>query len=496
MSYIVRQRIKGQIYLYEATAYWDSTSQKAKQKRHYLGKEGKDGRPLKPREVFRLRSVKTLGTPHVLNVFAERCGLTAEFAAIFGERHRDILNLLFFKILTGEPYYLFRHWAEGVELFGGEPLSSQEISRLTRWLGQEEELHAQFFRHWCQRHHKTGVLIFDITSISSYAKLNDWLAWGYNRDGEQLPQINLGAIISQDLGLPLAYTLYQGSIPDVVTLKNVVTLTRSFGFKSFLYVLDRGFYSAANVQNLVAQELDFIIPFPFSTKQATTLVAQTKEQLEKASNAFRFGDSLMYHYCTTATIEKLTLHAHVLLSVERQKLELASLMFKLEEIETRGSRLKSKKAIEEFFEQHAASYRKFFTLNKSHLIRNEASLATAISHFGKMILLTTKPNLTKYQILEHYSKRDLAEKYFTQMKTELGDHRLRVSEHATFSGRLFLTYLALILRTFLASSVQKSKDLKHYSIPEIFSQLNLIRRVSGTSEAYITEISKLISENG
>ena len=441
--------------------------------------------------MFRLRSVKTLGAPHVLNVFAERCGLTAELASIFGDRHRDILNLIFFKILTGDPYYLFRHWAEGVELFGGAPLSSQEISRLTRWLGQEEELHTQFFRHWCQRHHKTGVLIFDITSISSYAKLNDWLAWGYNRDGEQLPQINVGAIISQDLGLPLAYTLYQGSIPDVVTLKNVVTLTRSFGFKSFLYVLDRGFYSAANVRNLVAQELDFIVPLPFSTKQATTLVDQTKDQLEKASNAFRFGDRLMYHHCTTATIDKLTLHAHVLLSVERQKLELASFMFKLEEIETRCRLLKSKKTIEEFFEQHAASYRKFFTLNKVQLSRNEAPIATAIAHFGKMILLTTKPDLTKYEILEHYSKRDIVEKYFAQMKTELGDHRLRVSERATFSGRLFLTYLALILRTFLASSVQKSKDLKNYSLPEIFAQLNLIRIVSGNSDAYITEIAKL-----
>lgn len=470
---------------------WDSATKKPKQKRRYLGKEGKDGKPVAPRQVFQLKSVRALGATHVLNVLSERSGLTTELADIFGKSHRDILNLIFFKVITGEPYYLFRHWSEGAELFGGAPQSSQDISRLTNWLGKEEELRAQFFRNWCLRHKNTGVLIFDITSISSYSKLNDWLAWGYNRDGEQLPQINLGAIISQDLGLPLAYSLYQGSIPDVVTLKNVVMFTRSLGLTSFLYVLDRGFYSAANLSDLVAQKLDFIVPLPFSTKQANKLVEQTQAQLEKASNAFRFGDGLMYHICTTAQVDNLKFHAHVLLSMERQKLELASFMFKLEEIEVRVSSLKSTSAIEEFFEQHAASYRKFFSLSEHQLTRDDSTIATEVNRFGKMILLTTKPNLTKYQILEHYSKRDLAEKYFEQMKTELGDNRLRVSDYSTFSGRLFLTYLALILRTFLASSVQKSNELKNYSIPEILAQLRLIRIVSGNSTSYITEISKL-----
>lgn len=412
-------------------------------------------------------------------------------AKIFDERHRDILNLIFFKVTTGEPYYLFRHWSEVAELFGGAPQSSQDISRLTSWLGTDDELQKRFFSNWCLRHRETGVLIFDITSISSYSKLNDWLAWGYNRDSEQLPQINLGAIISQNLGLPLAYSIYQGSIPDVVTLKNVVTFTRSLGLSSFLYVLDRGFYSAANLRDLAAQKLNFIIPLPFSTKQANKLIAQTQDKLDKASNAFRFGDGLMYHLCTTAEIDDLKFHAHVLLSVERLKLELASFMFKLEEVETRASDLNSQRAVEEFFEQHAASYRKFFSLNKNQLIRNDLTIAAEVARFGKMILLTTKPNLTKYQILEHYSKRDIAEKYFEQMKTELGDNRLRGSDHSSFSGRLFLTYLALILRTFLTSSVQKSLELKNYSIPEILTQLNLIRIVSGNSSSYITEISKL-----
>ena len=40
--------------------------------------------------------------------------------------------------------------------------------------------------------------MFDITSISSYGSVNEFLERGYNRDGENLSQTNLG-ILSQDL---------------------------------------------------------------------------------------------------------------------------------------------------------------------------------------------------------------------------------------------------------------------------------------------------------
>ncbi|KKL12074.1 hypothetical protein LCGC14_2539390, partial [marine sediment metagenome] len=45
---------------------------------------------------------------------------------------------------------------------------------------------------------------------------------GYNRDKEKLPQINFGVIYGEPFSLPLFYTKYPGSIPDVKTLQNMV----------------------------------------------------------------------------------------------------------------------------------------------------------------------------------------------------------------------------------------------------------------------------------
>ena len=39
MAYIVKQKIKGRIYLYNVEAYWDKDKKQARQKRTYIGPE-------------------------------------------------------------------------------------------------------------------------------------------------------------------------------------------------------------------------------------------------------------------------------------------------------------------------------------------------------------------------------------------------------------------------------------------------------------------------
>jgi len=42
MSYIVEQKIKGKICLYEVTSYWDKEKKQPRQKRKYLGRKNQD----------------------------------------------------------------------------------------------------------------------------------------------------------------------------------------------------------------------------------------------------------------------------------------------------------------------------------------------------------------------------------------------------------------------------------------------------------------------
>ena len=62
----------------------------------------------------------------------------------------------------------------------------------------------------------------DITSISSYSRENELVEYGYSRDHEDLPQINLGLIVDSGSHLPLHYHVHDGDIHDVTTLKQVL----------------------------------------------------------------------------------------------------------------------------------------------------------------------------------------------------------------------------------------------------------------------------------
>jgi len=68
---------------------------------------------------------------------------------------------------------------------------------------------------------------------------------------------------------------------------------------------------------------------------------------------------------------------------------------------------------------------------------------------------------------------------------------LRVSSKEAMEGRIFLTFLSLILYSEV-SRVMKEKDLyKTYTLSEVFFELKKLRIVTLTNgKSYLTEVSK------
>lgn len=124
-------------------------------------------------------------------------------------------------------------------------------------------------------------LVFDITSISSYGTHEGLQEFGYNRDGENLPQINIGMIYGDDDDeTPLGYRIYQGSIGDISTLKNLLLyLKKDLRLQHSRLVMDRGFYSANNLKGMSENRFRFILPLPFSTLAAGSLLAESIKEL-------------------------------------------------------------------------------------------------------------------------------------------------------------------------------------------------------------------------
>ncbi|MFZ2654627.1 MAG: hypothetical protein WAX69_06885, partial [Victivallales bacterium] len=215
MSYKVEQKIGGKIYVYEATNHWDRKKKQSRQTRKYIGvKDAGTGEVSTPRKNrWGVRMSMDAGAVHVLTRTAAEMGLGKTLEEAFGKEDAGkIFSLAAFCATENAPMYLFPDWAgttDGMEQFS---MSSQQTSFLMNRLGDDEYAREVFWKKWAKLHGEKRNIVFDITSISSYASHEGLQEFGYNRDGESLPQINMGMIYGDDEDLPLGYRIYQGSI--------------------------------------------------------------------------------------------------------------------------------------------------------------------------------------------------------------------------------------------------------------------------------------------
>ncbi len=88
--------------------------------------------------------------------------------------------------------------------------------------------------------------------------------------------------------LPIYQTIYQGFLRDVTTLKTTFEKFDAItGGREILAVMDKGFYSKKNVDDLVAEGRKFVIAVPFSSGFAKNQVDSVRDSVDCFSNNIR-----------------------------------------------------------------------------------------------------------------------------------------------------------------------------------------------------------------
>lgn len=190
MSYIIEKSVGKSVYLYEVTSFWDPTKKQARQRRTYLGKKDPNtGQPIRPRHRLP-RLSKDYGNVYLLEQIADRIGLSSLLKHVFPAHWQTLFALMCFEISEAQPLDLFPAWAETTALQDVPLLSPKSLTTFTRQLGQMESERLEFAKQWVKKVGTIQAIIFDITSLSSYSELLEYLEWGDNRDHENLPQLN------------------------------------------------------------------------------------------------------------------------------------------------------------------------------------------------------------------------------------------------------------------------------------------------------------------
>ena len=487
----------------------------------YNGKRA-DGRGPKPKHGAQLCKTETdlttvqsnpvgiaiteIGRSNALRHLGEESGLLESLCNGFGKTDGSrLLALAMHQVCEGEALYLAEEWMgdAGLETTG---MASSSLCRLMSQIGSDHAGQQEFFSAWIKACGMPKALINDTTSISTYAADLESAEWGYNRDCEALPQVNLALVVAQESRRPLWFRMLPGSIPDVTTLKITSQMLLELGLDHFSYSLDRGYFSSSNVSGMLENNLDFTIGVPLGNSQAKALLKKHHNALRGVKRAFLYGDERLRHVeCQfRATMSDGTpklLPAHLYLSPERQEQSLKGIEINILSLE--------KKAIDIAFEdRHAATnwirenagalspYLSVYSSNgKIGIKRKSNAVAKLAKKLGITLIISTDANAGKENAMSNYRARDIAEKVFDAYKNATGNNRLRSGKDDASQGRVFLGFLAVVLRSLFEQRLRESSLIKHYSVQQALSLLRKIKNLKFASgKEIILEVPKKVRE--
>lgn len=208
-----------------------------------------------------MRSVD-FGNIYLMDQAATLCGLKKVLADCFPHHWKEILTCAMHCCSENEALYLCESWAYN-SMVPAAP-SSQQISKLLKILDEDSRM--RFYREWAKLRQEKEYLALDISSVSSWSELINYVEYGYNRDHEQLPQVNLAMLFGESSRLPVFARIYPGSIKDVNTLIGMSCFMEQLHLKQMHFVMDKGGYSAKGVNLMLEKYIKFAIGVPFQHK--------------------------------------------------------------------------------------------------------------------------------------------------------------------------------------------------------------------------------------
>ena len=298
MSRAIHRAANGTQYVYESKSYWDKQKKAPRTKQTYIGKiDSQTGKLIRKREPAEspedfIPKVRTIGPLLLLENAAKETGLTSILRKIFPDEWEDILTLACYICHQGNALSHCESWAKDHRVAGKLEFTSQNISRLLGKIRADDR--QQFLASWSSLFSEREMLCYDITSVSSYAQAMDFVRYGYNRDHDFLPQINLAMLYGQNSRLPAYYRFLPGGISDVSTLQKTVSQLNYADKVRLCLIMDMGFYSQDNVNTLYENKYKFLMGVPTGRKWIEEIIETEWNSLNSPEHYGQLGSTPLF----------------------------------------------------------------------------------------------------------------------------------------------------------------------------------------------------------
>lgn len=435
--------IQNKPYVYHSTSRYDPVEKKAKKVSKYLGRlDIKLGLIRKedriPGKKCHVRSVFEYGNAAVIH--DELKELEEVLKEAFPENFAEIIAIVATRMAGYVPLRrVGALWEKLFNLWGIKPdCEPKNLSQVLHQIGQNRTSQQKIYSYLATM---SEQLIYDLSFIESHSTNITFNENAYVSDGVYHHHHHIALFCSRDTGLPVMIRSIPGSINDVKTLQLSL---KEIDMDGKILLLDRGFISENNYEDLLSREIQFIMPL-----KRDSIHYKTRIHL---NGNFMFQSRLIH--CGKRKIGDYTLYQY----------------------EDEDLALDEKKTL----------YVKF---KKGDISRNE--LNERLKKAGIVLFLTTV-DIPEQDVYELYKSRDMVEKHFDTFKNELRADKVYLRTNEALFGHIFTSFLCLFVYQKIVNRLKSAKLLAHHSPHDILTKFSAVYKYRITERDEMTEVPKKV----
>ena len=509
---LVRKNRGGHTYIeYEYDRIYDPVKQYTYPKRASIGRvDPEDPTRMTPNENFLKyfpdaeipeeidRSDRSpylnIGTYVVLHKLIQDCKLKEILDEYLDEKDTGfLLDLACYSIIeennAGQYYpdYAYEH-----ALFTAD-MKIYTDSKVSDFLhGLKPEQSVGFLNSWNKSKNKRQkiYLSYDSTNKNCQAGDIDLVEYGNAKVDAGLPIFNYSVACDSANREPLFYELYPGSLNDVSQLICMIDKAQGYGYRNIGFILDRGYFSKKNLAYMDQNGYSFLIMVKGMKDFIRGIIEENQGDFENSRGRYIdrydvYGTTVKRFLCEGDTKKR---NFHIYYSDGKAYSE-------KQEIKQRIRRLK--KYLDSCVGKECVPFgpeiRKYFHLNYEKdgktlklAEENTSAVEKELSLAGYFAIVSSD-NMTVREAIELYKSRDESEKLFRSDKSCLGNKSMRVHSDEALSSKVFIQFIALILRSriYTALKEKSEKMLKkpnYLTVPAALKELEkivMIRQLDG-----------------
>ena len=417
----------------------------------------------------------------VFDHYAKKNSLLQLFRAIWKSDASKLYALLMYVCQRLGAFEHFDELRDSHYIPCGQPLSSQRISEI---LSKVTEQRLEEFWQAVMKTYLTGTEHFygcalDSTSVSTYSELIEYAEWGYNKQGEALPQVNLTTITDVNTGRVIYAKEVPGSIPDVTSFAQSYrhVLNKVLPADRVYLVMDRGYESYDNMIAMLSNKTQFVMGASVATNKLLRMQIQDLyAQITDPENVIVEGSKTIYGlrgrainfiHETPAGKVNYVLYPRLYIDTMRQA-------YMMQELDTRVKKAISlRQQGQELPESLWKEVRNYIVEENGVWVPNKKRIVEDRRYFGCFALWTTFDEDSAEQTLEKYRARNEIEEQFRWMKNEQNCSRMYASE-SSYRAVLLLNLLAASLRQQINKDIKKSLYCQEKNITSVPQVLNIL----------------------